>query len=447
MESANRKVARELRKTSGVSTKSRYREIKSFLKEQSKNLKEVITEDTQYEDFIEYELESQKKLYSKYLKGNNLNFKFPTVEQAVTSATFGSYTDTSNFENYLESIESQFFNIWDSNVREGYMTGLTSQKIVRDVIGKVAGNAQLEEAGAMHTLRNSLQANTRTALQAMANDTKRLIFKQNEDLISGYKWLATLDRRTCLVCGNLDTKVVSKITDFGSQPPMHYNCRCVIIPLIEGYDELDDDSRANSSEGYSYEEWLGRQSESVQKDILGDSRYKLFKNGISIGSFVNDNSKTIEVSTLLDEYSDIFKSEKSKELLDKQPKVSSEIRDVIISDLKSKGALVNFGTDDEFLEYKGAEGLTFVTTDGVQILYHSKLSASGLYEEKIHFEQIQKYGEKYCKQHYHELEIQAKENLLTNADKYNITSFEIPIIKRMLNYHIKQLEKINERLY
>ena len=110
----------------------------------------------------------------------------------------------------------------------------------------------MADAGAMGSFVNSITANTRTALQAMASDTRRLIYQQNEDVIDGYRWLATLDRRTCLVCGANDGKEVRYLNDFKEQVPLHYNCRCIIVPIIKGFEELKDDSRVNSKEGYSY---------------------------------------------------------------------------------------------------------------------------------------------------------------------------------------------------
>jgi len=254
------------------------------------------------DDFIKYELNSQIKIYNKYLKGSS-NLKFPTLEQTITTATFGSYTNTSTFSTYLDSLELNFFNIWDSNVREGYLLGIPTKKIVQDVVGVQAGNVKLAEAGAMHTFRNSVMANTRTALQAMANDTRKLVMSNNEELFDGYEWVSTLDRRSCLVCANLGGKKYKRITDFGEQPPIHYNCRCLIVPVISGYDDLNDgDTRASEgkevSSNMTYEEWLKTQNKLVQLEVLGPVRYKIFKETGSIGDFVN-NGEIIPVKELL----------------------------------------------------------------------------------------------------------------------------------------------------
>lgn len=269
----------------------------------SKNLRDDIDKDMYVEDFIDYELQAQSKLYKKYFKKNGKNFRFPTLEQAVTTATFGSYTDSSSYANYLESLESQFFNVWDSNVREGYLLGTPTQKIVSKVVGKQAQNAKLAEAGAMQQFKNSVMANTRTALQAMANDTRKLVMQKNEDLIDGYQWVGTLDRRTCLVCGSLDGKEKKKITDFGNQPPIHFNCRCLILPKINGYDELDDDDTRASENGevsgkITYNDWLKSQPENIQKEVLGVTRFERFQKENDVSEFVNDG-KVVPLKTFI----------------------------------------------------------------------------------------------------------------------------------------------------
>lgn len=70
-----------------------------------------------------------------------------------------------------------------------------------------------------------------------------------------------------------------------------HNCRGLYVPLIKGIDN-EEGERASVdgpvSAKMSYEDWLKRQSDDVQKDVLGPSRYRLYKNGASLGSFVTD---------------------------------------------------------------------------------------------------------------------------------------------------------------
>jgi len=75
------------------------------------------------------------------------------------------------------------------------------------------------------------------------------------------------------------------------------------------------------------------------------------------------------------------------------------------------------------------------------IIFHSKVSASGMFEEVIHTSQIRLYGYEYCKKNYELLEIEAKTKLLKNKKIYKITDFEENIIKES----IKDYEKLLER--
>ena len=48
-----------------------------------------------------------------------------------------------------------------------------------------------------------------------------------------------------------------------------------------------------------YEEWLRKQSEAFQKDILGDDRYTLFKMGMSISEMIDENDNLLSFDHIL----------------------------------------------------------------------------------------------------------------------------------------------------
>ena len=137
-----------------------------------------------------------------------------------------------------------------------------------------------------------------------------------------------------------------------------------------------------------------------------------------------------------------LKSEKSLEVLEKQEKVNPEKLQRVIKGLRKSGIDVQTGEDiDAFLNYRGTEALTVQTDTGILILYHSKLSASGMFEEIIHSAQVRKYGEKKAREMYHQLEVEAKEKLLKNAKAYGITEYEKEVIQQMLDYHKSKLKE------
>ncbi len=44
-------------------------------------------------------------------------------------------------------------------------------------------------------------------------------------------WIATLDLKTCFECSSNHGKIYQITEDVVPQPPLHFHCRCVIIPM------------------------------------------------------------------------------------------------------------------------------------------------------------------------------------------------------------------------
>lgn len=291
LEKANKQIKAELKKIDGVYTKAKYKELRQYYKEVAKELKNNLNSEMDAEEFIDYELNAQIRLYKKY---GNVQLVAPNKEQILTTATFTPYTSTSSFANYLDSFEYNYFNIWDSQTRLGYLNGLTTQQIVKNVLGYRARDAEVAHYGEMQALKNSVMSNTRTALQSYAMETHKMVYEKNEKLFDGYKWIATLDRRTCVICGSKEGRIYKSYEEIGEVPPLHINCRCTILPYIKDMEEVSEGSTRASMDGQvdsslTFEKWLEKQSVEVQKDVLGETRYKMFKNGVAMKSFVFDN--------------------------------------------------------------------------------------------------------------------------------------------------------------
>lgn len=222
--------------------------------------------------------------------GGLVDMILPSVEQIMTVAEFAPIAGRP-FETMVKTFSAQFIEVWDAQLRTGYLTGMTTADIVRRVVGS-ATTAGVIESGTIASLRNSINAYTRTALQSFANETRNKIYEKNAGLFSGYRYLATLDRRTCIVCGHYDGKLFKSLKDI-PELPLHLNCRCLVIPEIKGMTDEYDGKRA--SEGgevdgsISFSQWLKSQSDSVQMDVLGRTRFNLFKKGQSMDSFAADN--------------------------------------------------------------------------------------------------------------------------------------------------------------
>jgi len=125
-------------------------------------------------------------------------------------------------------------------------------------------------------------------------------------------------------------------------------------------------------------------------------------------------------------------SEKAQEAIEKQEQISPVIIERVKKSLAEKGiALDQSEETDKWLISKGAEAVTF--SDGTIVL-HTKASASGLFEELIHYGQV-KSGRAILGDDKNNLimEIEAKERLIKYRNAYKITDYEIEILTEVLN--------------
>lgn len=111
------------------------------------------------------------------------------------------------------------------------------------------------------SLKDSIQAKVRTISTRDAN--KREIASYKNAGIQKYIFVATLDKKTCPVCGSLDSKIfkVSDAKDGVNLPPMHEGCRCTTRAYFDGMKRGPRRARDPLTyetyliDNMSYEEW------------------------------------------------------------------------------------------------------------------------------------------------------------------------------------------------
>ena len=80
----------------------------------------------------------------------------------------------------------------------------------------------------------------KTSILEAGNAARDEVYKENKDFIVGYSWVATLDIRTCPVCGNLDGRTEKKRNEL-PPAPNHPLCRCVVRPITKLDESFKDD--------------------------------------------------------------------------------------------------------------------------------------------------------------------------------------------------------------
>ena len=136
-------------------------------------------------------------------------------------------------------------------------------------------------------------------------------------------------------------------------------------------------------------------------------------------------------------------SEKAADIIKKQVPVNKEVITRVKRSLAEKGITLEQSAEiDSWLISKGAEAVTF--SNGMMLM-HTEVSASGLFEELIHYGQL--IGGRVIEGDVENnllLEIEAKERLLKNRKAYRITDYEVEILTDILNNYKAQLDDIRK---
>ena len=191
-------------------------------------------------------------------------------------------------------------------IRDGINQGQTNQEIITRIRGKrtKVGNQYAYVGGIWDATKVEIERTVRTARSHVANvaydDTwKALGFTH-------VKFVSTLDGRTSKTCSVLDQSVY-EIDKPHPRPPLHYNCRSVLIgvdadgklsgkrPFVMDERRVRDipkDQRdgiiGQLDANTSFKQFFDKADDFFQREWLGEKRYKLFKEGnYSIDKFVD----------------------------------------------------------------------------------------------------------------------------------------------------------------
>ena len=75
----------------------------------------------------------------------------------------------------------------------------------------------------------------RSEIQYVSNSVARAVYNENQDVLKGLQYLATNDRRTCLICAGDDGKVYKYKDGETNAPVLPRHVRCFIDPQIPIY--------------------------------------------------------------------------------------------------------------------------------------------------------------------------------------------------------------------
>jgi SPP1 gp7 family putative phage head morphogenesis protein len=181
----------------------------------------------------------------------------------------------------------------EQTIRDGLSKGQTNQQIVQRIKGKKALNYQ---DGLLDQSRNQISTMVRTARSHVSNVALNETYQSIG--VEYVKFIATLDSRTSKICMGYSDKVYKK-DEPHPVPPLHPNCRSILIPVSDdsgktiGMRPFNNKVNGEGEIGVvdsntTFKGWFDKQDASFQKSWLGPSRYKLFKEGkYSLDKFID----------------------------------------------------------------------------------------------------------------------------------------------------------------
>lgn len=179
--------------------------------------------------------------------------------------------------------------------------------------GEASGTMISRLRETMQVSRSNAAALVQTSVISTMNQTNMEIYEQNKDVVKGFSFLATLDSHTCVVCGTRDGlewdgDKKPRGHSYGFvQPPMHFNCRCMITPIVDLPFKLPEGERVSSA-GYqsaktTFAQFLARQSPEFQDEVLGKGRAEMYRAGkITLQDLITKTGKPLTIAELHAKY-------------------------------------------------------------------------------------------------------------------------------------------------
>ena len=215
-------------------------------------------------------------------------------------------------ESFKELGEARHRRMRDT-IRTGFVTGKTSLQIVQELRGTKAKGFQ---DGFVQLDRAHLETVVHSSLSHTAATARARFFEENKSVIASQVWLSTIDSRVSQIClvrsgkryttGEKPKPIGHSIpwcTPHGCSPgKAHYRCRSVALGLLPGQEKLfgqrssiDGQVDANTT----YSEWLGRQTEYTQNEVLGVKRAALFRDGgLKLERFADDKGRWLTLDEI-----------------------------------------------------------------------------------------------------------------------------------------------------
>ena len=161
-----------------------------------------------------------------------------------------------------------------NNVRRRIMQGLEQGETVDQIVRGIKGSRTQE--GILDKAETGVDTLVRTAATSESTAAREETFRELG--VTHWRFVATLDSRTTILCASLDGDRFP--VGEGPMPPLHPNCRSSAVP------DLGDDpfgTRAafdgQVDAGVTFEEWIKTRPLAEQEEMFGKQKAAAFRRG------------------------------------------------------------------------------------------------------------------------------------------------------------------------
>jgi SPP1 gp7 family putative phage head morphogenesis protein len=127
---------------------------------------------------------------------------------------------------------------------------------------------------------------SRTEVMRSYRSATRASWQQNS-MVRAWRWSCKLSGGSCAACWAMHGSIHDTDTPMGTHP----NCQCIMIPVLAPLSELGIDvdmpDEPDALADQPGEDIFATKDENFQREVLGPTRYELYKEGVPLKSMVD----------------------------------------------------------------------------------------------------------------------------------------------------------------
>jgi SPP1 gp7 family putative phage head morphogenesis protein len=217
-----------------------------------------------------------------------------TLARAMTGMLFSGAPMEAHWQREAQNIAFRV----GSEMRVGWNAGDDATTLRGRVLGQ--GRPGAERGGVMQGARDNARRLTHTGTQRASQIGRAATHRANG--ANAFRWVGVLDSRICPNCGmrngklyTLDGEPIGHSVAMVQEPPLHFFCRCMLVPERHKGGTPED----SGPRGESFETYLNSLSADEQSKILGAGRAELYREGkITLHDLIGQNGLVLPLRAL-----------------------------------------------------------------------------------------------------------------------------------------------------